>query len=163
MATYNALKNSALPRMLPSAGGVNILSTISLTTALVANDVINMLQLQADPSNPNGLGPTFIGILLDVDALDNGGNAITLDVGDQVGTAGATAQRFYAAVTTAQAGGYAVPTKPAILGYQPFAGSFGTYTTPSLLNDEIFVTCHHAAGTWQNGNLRLLVEVTFDP
>jgi hypothetical protein len=161
---YTALKNSALPRMLPSSGGVNILSTISLATALLLNDVIQLMQLGADASNPNGLGPTVIGIVFDVDQLDsNGAPTITLDVGDQVTGAAATPQRFFAASTIAQAGGYAVPTKNAVLGYQPFAGSFGVYTTPSLLTDQVYATVHAAPATFKAGTMRFLAEVTFDP
>lgn len=161
MATYNASKMLAgtQPAYLPSKGGVNVLTSISQTTALSTNDVINLLQLQANPADPVGFGPTIIGMLLDTDKLDTGGSPqITLDVGDS----GAT-QRYFKAVTTAQAGGYATPNNSAVLGFQPFAGSFATYTTASLLNQTVFLTCHLQASTWANGTIRLLAEYTFDP
>ena len=100
MAAYNSNKMLAgtQPKMLPSAGGVNVLATASLTTALALNDTINMLQLAADASDPQGSGPTIIGMVLDCDKLDsNGTPTITLSVGDSV-----SATRYFNASTIAQ-------------------------------------------------------------
>jgi hypothetical protein len=161
MAVYSSNKMLAgtQPKVLPSAGGVNVLAIASLSTALNLNDTINMVQLAADASDPNGSGPTIIGMVLDCDKLDSGGTpAITLSVGDS-----GSATRYFNASTIAQNGGYAIPAIPAILGYQPFASAFGAYPTPSLALYTIFVTCAHAPATWQNGNVRLLTEFSYDP
>lgn len=162
VATYNANKMTAgiQPKYLPSAGGVNVLSQISQTTSLNTNDLINMVQLPAKASDdPGGFGPTIIGMLLDIDKLDTGGSQqITFDVGDAT-----TSTRFYSAVTIGQAGGYSVPTQPAVLGFQPDVNSFTSYTTASLLNYTIIAKCHLSASTWQNGKIRLLAEYTYDP
>ena len=157
--TSNKMLAGTQPKMLPSAGGVNVLAVASLTTALVLNDTINMVQLAADAADPVGNGPSIIGIVLDCDKLDsNASPAITLSVGDA-----GSATRYFSASTIAQQGGYAIPTIPAILGYQPFGSAFNTYPTPSLAFYTIFVTCSHAAATFQNGNVRLLTEFTYDP
>lgn len=171
MATYSSDKIAAgvQAKALPSAGGVNALAIANLVTALLLNDIINMLTLEAQPSiytstgvQPNG--PTIIGMTLDSDKLDsNVAPVITLDVGDQVTGAAATPQRFFAASNIAQAGGFAIPTIPAILGYQPFLNSFNTYTTNSLLLDTIFVKVHAAPATWAAGKIRLIVEYSYDP
>lgn len=164
--TYLADKMQAgvQPKVLPSAGGVNVLSQANLTTALALNDIVQMAQLEGDPAltaaNLTGApyyGPVLIGLLFDVDALDSG-NTLTLDVGDS-----GSANRFFAASTIGQAGGYATPSKPAILGYAPFASSYATYTTASLQLYTIQVKCHAAPTTWANGKVRLLVEYTYDP
>lgn len=166
MATYLADKMAAgiVPKALFTGGGVNVLSQANLTTALLINDIIQMVQLTGDPAmsaaNLTGspyYGPVIIGLILDCDALDSG-NTLTLDVGD-----GTSAQRFMAAVTTAQAGGYAIPTKPAVLGFAPFSGSYSTYTTASLQLYTIQVKVHAAPGNWANGKIRLLTEYTYDP
>jgi len=161
MTVYNASKMLAgvQPKVLPSAGGVNALSIINLTTALVVNDTINFVSLAADASDPQGNGPTIIGIVLDSDKLDsNASPAIKLNLGDS-----GSPTRYFNQTTIAQQGGYAIPTTPAILGYQPFASAFNTYPTPSLATYTIFATCQTAAATFQAGNVRLLTEYTYDP
>ncbi|MEJ0071190.1 MAG: hypothetical protein WDO24_23355 [Pseudomonadota bacterium] len=130
MATYNATKMLAgtQPKMLPTAGGVNVLSTIALTSALLLNDVINFVQLAADAADPAGSGPDDHRMTLDSDKLDSGGSpAIKLNVGDS-----GSASRYFTRARSAQTGGYAIPNNPAVLGYQPFASAFSSYPTPSL-------------------------------
>ena len=162
MTAYNAPKVAAgvQPKWLPSAGGVNVLSIQSQTTTLAANDTINMIQLSSDPAlGPSG-GPTVIGVVFDVDQLDTGGSAaLKLSVGDS-----SSATRYYSSLTLAQTGGYATPTQSAILGYQPFSGTFfSTYTTVSYATYTVVVKCNVSAQTWANGNIRLLFEYTMDP
>ncbi len=151
MATYFSNKYDssgnllAQPRFLPTAGGVNVLAIFSLTQALAANDIIQMLRVAP---NASGNNPQCIGALLDVDKLDNGGTpAIKLDVG----TTG-TAQAFFAAVTTAQAGGYATPNIAGALGY--------TFSTLDTVQVKVNTGPQTGATT---GKIRLLFEYTFDP
>ena len=161
MATYNADKMLAgtQPKMLPTAGGVNVLSQISLTAPLLVSDTINFMQLAADASDPAGNGPTILGMTLDSDKLDsNGAPAIKLNVGDA-----GLATRYFNQTTVAQQGGYAIPNNPAVLGYQPFAAAFASYPTASLQLYTIVATCQTAAATWQNGKVRLVTEFTYDP
>jgi len=147
------------PKYLPTASGVNVLSTIALTTSLALNDVISLLNLGADATDPVAYGPTIIGVVFDVDQLDSGGSpAITLDLGDTIGGVG----QFIVSSTLAQAGGYAIPTKAGVLGYQPFASSFGTYPTASLLTDTITSKVTAAAATAKAGTMRVLIEYTYD-
>jgi hypothetical protein len=161
MTIYNASKMLAgtQPKVLPTAGGVNTLSTIALTTPLAVNDTINFVTLGADAADPAGGGPTIIGLVLDSDKLDtNASPTIKLNLGDA-----GSATRYFNQTPIAQQGGYAIPTTPAILGFQPFAAAFNTYPTPSLATYTIFATCQTAAATWQNGTIRLLTEYTYDP
>lgn len=158
--TASKMATGTQPKFLPTAGGVNVLSTISLTTTLTLNDLISMLQIAGDPADPAGSGATVLGIVLDSDQLDNAATkTITLDVGDTLGNP----STFMSAVNTAQAGGYAIPTQPAVLGYQPFVNAFTSYTTASNLLDTITVKVHAAAATPKAGTLRLLFEYTYDP
>lgn len=166
MTTYLADKMAAgvQPRFLADGAGVTVLSKIDLTTALVLNDIIQMLQLEGDPaidaanltSSPF-YGPVLMGFGLDCDALDSG-STLTLDLGDS-----SSAQRFLAATTIGQAGGFAGPTKAGTLGYAPFASSYGTYPTSSLQLYTMQLKCHAAPTTWANGYIRLKVEYTYDP
>ena len=151
MTTYYSNKYTpggallAQPRFLPSAGGVNVLAVFSLTAALAQNDIIQMLQVAP---NASGINPQCIGALLDVDKLDNGGTpAIQLDVG----TTG-TAQAFFAAVNTAQAGGYTTPN---------IAGALG-FTFPAVDTVQVKVHTGPQSGA-TSGKVRLLFEYTFDP
>ncbi len=160
MTAYNASKmaTGVQPKYLPSAAGVHALSTIDLTTALALNDTINFLSIAAQADNPNGYGPSIIGMLLDSDQLDsNASPTLKLDVGD-----GTTAARFYNQTTIVQGGGVAMPNVAGTIGYQPFASSFGTYTTQSNLTYNVIGTCAAAPATWKNGNLRLLVSYSYD-
>ncbi len=161
MAVYNASKMLAgtQPKVLPTAGGVNVLSTIALTTPLLAADTINFMQLGAAAADPAGNGPTILDVTIDADKLDtNGSPTIKLNVGDA-----GSATRYFNQTTVAQNGGYAIPSNPAVLGFQPFAASFASYPTSSLQLYTIFATCQTAAATWQNGSIRLLVGFTYDP
>lgn len=163
MTTYNSNKCVAgvQPKFLPSAGGVNALALFTQATALASNDIVNMVPLLADPSNPNGLGPTILGLVLDTDKLDSGGSAaILFSIGDAT-----TANRYFNSLTLGQTGGYAIPTVPAILGYQPFASPFfNTYTTVSLATYTILLKCNTAAQTAvTTGQIRLCTEYTYDP
>jgi hypothetical protein len=166
MTAYNASKMLAgtQPKMLPSAGGVNVLSTIALTTALAVNDTINFVQLASDAAdNPSGFGPTILDVTLDSDKLDtNGAPTISWNVGDAT-----SANRYFSSGTAGgqigRTGGYVIPSNPAVLGFQPFASSFTVYPTPSLQLYTILLTVVAAAATWQNGTIRLLVGFTYDP
>jgi hypothetical protein len=160
MAVYNASKMLAgtQPKVLPTAGGVNVLSTVALTTPLLVNDTINFMQLASDAAL-GGNGPTILDVTIDADKLDtNGSPTIKLNVGDA-----GSATRYFNQTTVAQNGGYAIPTNPAVLGFQPFGSSFNTYPTASLALYTIVATCQTAAATWQNGTIRLLVGFTYDP
>lgn len=163
MTTYNSNKCVAgvQPKYLPTAGSVNVVAMYTQNPALALNDIVNMINLAADASDPNGQGPSIVGIALDTDQLDSGGAAaITLDVGDAT-----SAQRYFAASTVGQAGGLVSPTKGGILGYQPFGGSyFATYTTVSLATYTILLKCHAAAQTAiTTAQIRLATEYTYDP
>lgn len=161
VATYTASKmlSGVQPRMLADAGGVKVISTISLTVALALNDIINFVALQGDPSNPNGYGPTIYDVILDSDDLDsNGAPLITLDVGDVTVTT-----RYFSASTLAQAGGKGASSRAGVTGFQPFLTAYTTYTTVSQQTYTIFLTVHAAPATWQNGSMRLGVEYTYDP
>jgi hypothetical protein len=160
MATYNADKMlaGAQTRYLPLGYGLSVIAKVSLTTALVLNDVINLVPIEANPVENNN-GPVISFIAIDVDKLDsNGAPTITLDLGDS-----GAAQRYLAASTIAQNGGQAQSTKAGVIGYAPFASSFNTYTTPSLATYTIFATVHAAPATFQAGQLRCLVDYTYDP
>ncbi len=163
MTTYNSNKCLAgvQPRLLPSAGGVNALSLYTQNPALATNDLVNMLNLVSDSSNPNGQGPTMQGITLDTDQLDSGGSAaIVLSLGDT-----ALSTRYFSSISLGKTGGYAIPTTPAVLGYQPFGGSyFATYTTVSLATYTIILKCNTAAQTAvTTAQIRLATEYTYDP
>ncbi|MDE2100406.1 MAG: hypothetical protein KGL39_24350 [Patescibacteria group bacterium] len=160
MATWTSDKiSSGTIKMLPLGYNQSILATAAVTTSLALNDVVQMVNLSADASLMSGYGPTILGISLGADQLDTGGSpALTLDVGDAT-----TANRFIAASTVGQAGGVFRGTLAPCLGYQPFASSFGTYTTNSNQTYLIEVKVHAAAATAAAGNIRLLVDFTVDP
>ena len=163
MTTYNSNKCLAgvQPKLLPTAGGVNALSLYTQSPALATNDIVNMINLESDASNPNGFGPTLQGITLDTDQLDSGGSAaILLDLGDA-----ASSTRYFSSTTLGKTGGYAIPSVPAILGYQPFAAPyFNTYTTVSLATYTILLKCHTQAQTAvTTAQIRLATEYTYDP
>ncbi|WP_298800115.1 hypothetical protein [uncultured Devosia sp.] len=160
MTVYNASKMAAgiQPRVSPT-GLIGVLSSLALAAALVANDTINMLQLEAAPSNPNGNGPTIMNMLFDSDQLDsNGAPTITFDLGDAT-----TAARYMSQVTNAKAGGIVSPNVAGAIGYQPFAAAFDAYPTDSQQLYTLVLKCHTAAATWQNGSVRVMCEYTYDP
>ena len=166
--TASAMVAGVQPRYLPSSGGVNVLSTVALTVALALNDTINLVQLIADASDPNGVGPTIIGMELDIDQLDsNGSPTIKFNVGDVTATNPpnlvGVAARYYSQTTIAQAGGYAVPNVNGVLGFQPFAGAFSTYPTQSKQTYNIIATVQTGAATPKAGTFRIVVGYTFDP
>jgi hypothetical protein len=151
MAVYNANKMAAgtQPKFLPDASGVNVLSIFAATVAFLLNDTINFMVIPVAASDPGG--PAILEVILDSDQIDsNVAPLMTLDVGDTNSGGGNVAQRFFAASNIAQAGGYAIPTKPAILGLQ--------YTA----NTTIFATVHAAPATFKAGSIRLFVSYTFD-
>lgn len=160
MATYNSNKmvSGTQPKILTTASGVRVYAFAALPTALLVNDIINMVALASDVSNPNGLGPTILGMAFGSDDLDsNVAPLITLDLGDSGSTT-----RYFSASTVAQNGGTVYPSTN-FLGYQPLAASFGTYTTPSYATYTIFATVRAAPATWQAGSVKLAVEYTYDP
>lgn len=140
--TTTYLSNKAASTVSPkytASNSIPVYANASLTAALVANDLVQMMTIPA--------GATICSVVLDCDKLDsNGTPTIKFDVGDAT-----TANRFLAASTVGQAGGAAVANVAAAYGYQ--------YTA----NTPLYVKCNTAAATWQNGTVRLLVEYTMDP
>lgn len=159
MAVYNSDKMAAgtQPRVLPTAAGVHVLATASLTT-LALNDTINMLQLEGDPTMP-GNGPAITGMILDVDDLDsNGSPTLVLAVGD-----GVVADRFITNSTIGQSGGVAYLNKPGGLGYKPFNASFASYPSASYATYTIAVKATTGPATFQAGSIRLVTSFSYDP
>lgn len=161
MAIYNATKMAAgtQPKVLPTGAGVNVLSTIALTTALLLNDTINFMQLGADATDPNGFGPTILDFEFDTDQLDsNVAPTLKLNLGDSV-----SAFRYLSQTTLCQTGGVTGPVRSGTVGFQPFAAAFNVYTTPSLALYTISATVQTAPATWQNGSIRVFFSYTYDP
>jgi hypothetical protein len=158
MAVYNMSKMAAgvQPKALPS-GIVPVISTAALATALLLNDTINALQIGGDPGIPTNFGPVMSSVALDCDALD-AGNTLKFNVGDA-----GNAARYINQSTVGQAGGYQAPNVGGWLGYAPFSGVYGTYTTLSLQLYTIVVKCQTAPGNWANGTIRVKAEYTYDP
>lgn len=159
MTTYNASKMAAgvQPKVLAS-GVIAVISTLAITVAnaIATNDLINMLQLEGDPGIPTAFGPSITGVAIDTDQLDTGAG-IVLALGDAT-----TANRFITGSTIGQAGGYAVPNVAGTLGYQPFASSYGTYTTASLQLYTLVVKVTTGATTPKAGTLRVKCEYSYD-
>lgn len=163
--TASRMLGGVQPRALTTGSGVMVLSTISLTTTLVLNDVWNMLQISADAAEiingGPGSGPLIADMLVDSAALDTG-STITIDVGDS-----GSAARFYAASTVSQTtptlGNIQGPNVAGTIGYQPFASTFNSYTTISNQLYTIQGKCHAAAGTPVAGNFTMMVTYTYDP
>ncbi|HVZ18167.1 MAG TPA: hypothetical protein VG897_13675 [Terriglobales bacterium] len=157
MTAYNASKflPGVTPRMLQSAAGVKVLSTLALA-ALALNDTINFMNLQGDPVfGPNG--PTICDVILGCDDIDTGA-AVVLDVGDAN-----LSGRYISGSTVGQAGGIARMNVAAGLGYQPFAAAYNNYTTLSNQLYAIVGKCTTAPNVFQAGTIRLLVDYTYDP
>ena len=163
--TASKMLSGVQPRYLPLGYGIDVVSTISLTTSLALNDVWNMLTIGADSAEiingGPGSGPVLTGFVVDSAALDTG-NTITIDMGDSGSRA-----RFMAASTVSQAtptlGNVQGPNVAGTMGYQPFASTFNTYTTVSLQTYTISGKCHAAAGSAVAGNFTLVVSYSYDP
>lgn len=161
--TYNGTKMAAgtQPRILPQGFIISVLSTYAVGTGtpptLATGDIIQMMQLGADPSGAPGYGPTILGMLMDSDQIDTG-SGVELEVGDSV-----TAGRYISSSNIGQAGGLASMNVAASLGYQPDASAFSTYPTSSLLLYTISITASTGCTTPKAGTIRLKVEYTYDP
>jgi hypothetical protein len=137
--TYVATKagSGQMAKTLPQGVYVES-STYALTGALVVNDVIQMLKVNA--------GTTVLATTLITDDLDSGGSpAVVLAVGD-----GTTAGRFITGSTVAQAGGIQATNA---------AGVPYTYT----VDDTVDVKCTTAPATGATtGNITLVAWLTRD-
>lgn len=158
MTTYSGTKlaSGVQPRVLPSGSGVRVLSTFASAVALLVNDIINMVNLEANPVE-SGNGPAVLGVTLDSDDLDTGAGLV-YDVGDAT-----VAARYISASNIGQAGGVARNNVAGSVGYQPFAAAFTNYPTVSLATYTIAVKINTAPAVWQAGTIRLLVDYTYDP
>lgn len=147
------------PRVLPYGVEVSEISTFVITAAFVINDLVNFITLEANPSI-TGNGPTITGVTADIPSLDSSTGIVTA-VGDS-----GTAARFITGSTVGRsgAGGIQVMNVAGTIGYQPFASSFGTYTTVSLqLYTIVFKVTTAATGTAAtSGTIALKVTYTYD-
>lgn len=153
--------SSGVIKALPLGYDQSILATAAAPASTGANDIYQMIRLEANPSgyeaNKAG-GPTIQSVVLGSDDLD-AATSLTLDVGDTT-----SAQRFVAASTIGQTGGRFGGTLAPCLGYQPFASPFfATYTTASLATYLMQIKVNTSAATALAGNLRLMVDFTVDP
>lgn len=159
--TSSDLVSAGVMKVLPMGYKQSILGTAAATTTnAYANDLFNMVKLEANPSayeaNKAG-GPTITGVEIGSDDLDSG-SLITFDVGDS-----GSAARFISATTIPRTGGNFKGTLSPCMGYQPFASPiFATYTTVSLATYLMQVKVNASAGTAVAGNIRLLVDFTID-
>ena len=163
--TASKMLSGVQPRYLPLGYGIDVVSTISLTTSLALNDVWNMLTIGADSAEiingGPGSGPVITGFMVDSAPLDTG-STITIDVGDSGSRA-----RFMSASTVSQTtptlGNVQGPNVAGTMGYQPFASTFATYTTASLQTYVVSGKCHAAAGVAAAGNFTLVLSYSYDP
>lgn len=150
--------SSGTLKMLSLGYDQTILATAAAPATTGANDIYQMIRLEANPSIDKAFGPTILAINLGADDLDAGAS-LTLDVGDTT-----TAQKFLAASTIGQTGGRVGSTLAPSLGFQPFASPFfSTYTTVSLATYLIQIKVNASAATAVAGNLRLMCDFTVDP
>jgi hypothetical protein len=111
MAVYVSESVATDQTRAPSEYGMpyDLVAIMGISTALAANDILDMVKLPAD------LVP--LGVSVDTDDLDSG-TAISLDCGFVTGTPGTTTgrvcgQEFFAGSTVAQAGGIQTDNKVA--------------------------------------------------
>lgn len=148
MATYSTTQSQLPnPQTNPRGATFTIFGTIDLTTALASGDVV---QLCAVPN-----GHKVLEVLFDSDELDsNASPALTGTVGDS------SANGRYVSVTAAQFHtGIITPNNvPASLGWVYTPATSGGSPGETIIS----FYCTHAAGTWQNGNMRLAVTLQVD-
>jgi len=141
-------------------GTTTQISTFTITTAFVINDTVNMVVIPSDPAVPVTNGPVVNDVILDLPSLDSSTGIVTA-VGDS-GSAG----RYISGCTIGRsgAGGVQYNNVAGSIGYQPFASSFGTYTTVSYSTYTIvFKVTTAATGTAAtSGTISLLVRYTID-
>ena len=123
-----------------------VYGSISLTTALAANDVVQLINV------PNGY--KILNVTLDSDKLDSGAwPLIKANLGDA-----SVATRYLSQSTLAQAGGVAPNSVAGSTGYvYPIATSGGN-SGASLIQ----LVCTTAAQTWANGMVRCAAELQVD-
>ncbi len=152
-------------------GDVKVFSTFNLATnapasasGLALNDTLYMMRLEADPSSPNGLGPTITSVVLDVPSLDSSTGIVTA-VGDD--SSGSFAANYISAASVGQSSTAGIQGINVHGGYgkQPFSGLFGSYTTVSLLTCNIIikVTTGPTGTAAITGTIGLMVGYTMDP
>ena len=123
-----------------------VYGSLSLTTALVANDIVQLINV------PNGY--KVLNLTLDSDDLDSGASpTLKVSVGDS-GAAG----RYLSQSTVCQTGGVASQAVAGSTGYvYPPASSGG-----NAGSSTIQLTCDTAALTWVNGTVRCAAELQID-
>ncbi len=123
-----------------------VYGSISLTTALVANDIVQLLNV------PNGY--KVLNLTLDSDDLDSGGSpTIKTSVGDA-----SVATRFISQSTICQTGGVATQAVAGSTGYVYPVATTGGNTGSSIIQ----LKCDTAALTWVNGTIRCAAELQVD-
>ena len=151
------------PRVLPEGFICTQINTFLNSTAFVINDLVNMVQLEANPT-VLGNGPTIKNVLVDMPAMDSS-TGFSWVVGDST-----TANKYITTSTVGRssAGGVVAMNAQGGLGYQPFLsdfGAFGTYTAVSLQVYTVVLKVTAAAtGTPTTGNtITMAVDYTYDP
>lgn len=152
------------PRVLPFGHITTQINTFLNSVAFVINDLVQMVQLEADPAIVGSNGPTISSVKVDMPAMDSS-TGFTWVVGDS-----GTANKYITTSTVGQssAGGVVSMNAQGGLGYQPFKtdfGSFGTYTAVSLVLYTVVLKVTAAAtGTPTTGNtITMEVNYTYDP
>lgn len=162
--TYNSSQMIAgkQPRVLPLGVEVLQVATFLNSTAFVINDLVNLVQIEANPSITNN-GPLITRTSISMPAMDSS-TGFTWTLGDSL-----SANRFITTSTLGQsgAGGVVGTNNTAGLGFGPFIsayGSFGTYTAVSLVNYVIVLKVTAAAsGTPTTGNtITAIIGYTYD-
>lgn len=162
--TYNSAQITAgkQPRVLPLGVEVLQISTFLNSTAFVINDLVNLVQIEANPSITNN-GPSITRSTISMPAMDSS-TGFTWTLGDSV-----TANRFITTSTVGQsgAGGIASMNNAVGLAFPPFLsafGAFGTYTAVSLVNYNVVLKVTAAAsGTPTTGNtITAIIGYTYD-
>jgi hypothetical protein len=144
VATYTSSQASLASQNTGNSVGASFYCTgsISLTTALTANDLILLTNI------PNGY--QVMDVVVDTDALDSGASAgLRLAVGDAT-----TPTRFITSANTGAGGNVHMNVA---------AGLLYSYTVQTSAGNPGFTTilakCTTAASTWVNGTMRLAIEL----
>ncbi|HEX7965717.1 MAG TPA: hypothetical protein VF651_08375 [Gammaproteobacteria bacterium] len=123
-----------------------VYGSISLTTALAANDVVQLMNV------PNGY--KVLNVTVDTDDLDSGASpALKFNLGDS-----GSATRYLSQSTLAQAGGVAYNNVAGSTGYVYPIATTGGNSGSSLIQ----LVCTTAAQTWANGTVRCAAEMQVD-
>lgn len=136
--TYTATKAASTYPARAGVGLTTVFHTYTPSSALVINDVIQMVKVP--------VGATIVDMILATQDLDsNGAPAISLAVGD-----GGSTSRFISSSTIARTGGVTFLNQE--------GGFLYTYTS----EDTIDVIVLAAPATWQSGSIGLIVTYTME-